>query len=637
MFFTGKKPNIHELSPDEIFMDSANIPGFERERMEGRLELPLARRSVFAFFAAFACIAAVFSVQLFRLQVLHGRELAARASVNRMEIHTILPARGLILDRNGEKLAWNDPSFQIVLNNKAIGENINAEALKKLFSFLGVEANDEKISVRLKDIGGTSKDVVLADSLEWEKVEIIRENFPGIPFRVQSAAIRRYIGHPGFAHIMGYLGYPSKTDEFFSFANVKSGKSGVEMIFNSQLNGIAGKRSVEVDSKGRVVVEAVQEDAQDGENVELTIDAGLQTKLAEGISFIANDRGFRGGAGIAIDLSSGEILAITSFPEYDANLISSGITKKDLEKISSNPANPFFFRAVDGLYQPGSVIKPLIALAALSEGIISPEKEIYSSGSISVPNPYFPDKPSVFHDWKAHGWVDMRQALAVSSNVYFYAIGGGYEDIAGLGVSKIEEYLRLFGFKDQVDFSISNAKNAILGPEWKKINQPSDPVWRIGDTYNLSIGQSVLATPLAVARFVSAIALDGRILRMKILKESSKKSEFEMALDIPENYFKIIKEGMRRAVLEGTAQALSGLGVSIAGKTGTAEIGNGRVHSWFIGFAPYENPKFALVVVLEDGDARNLVGAPAASRRVFEWVVSNRPEWLVDNSIDGKR
>lgn len=637
MLFHRKKQHTHELSPDEIFLDSANIPGFERERMEGRLELPLARSSVFAFFAALVGIIAVFSVQLFRLQIIEGREFAARASLNRLETHTILPARGLILDQRGEKLAWNDPSFQLVLNNKAIHKDIDAETLKKIFSLLEIETNDKKISESLAEIAGTSKDVILAESLSWEETEMIRKNFPEIPFRVEAATIRRYTESAGFAHILGYLGYSDKDTSLFSFANIKSGKSGVELAFNDKLAGRAGERAVEVDSKGRIVTQATQEDQKDGEAIELTIDAGLQAQLARSIGRVVSERGFRGGAGVAIDLKSGGALAITSFPEFDSNSLSSGISQAEFEKISLNPANPFFFRALDGLYQPGSAIKPLIALAALSEGVISPETEIYSSGSISVPNPYFPDKPSVFHDWKAHGWVDMRRALAVSSNVYFYAIGGGYEDIAGLGVSKIEEYLRLFGFEDKVDFFISNAKNAVLGLEWKKRNQSADPVWRIGDTYNLSIGQSILATPLAIARLAQAIALDGKILKLKILRENQEVPEFEMMIDIPENYFRIVKEGMRRAVLEGTAQALSGLGVNVAGKTGTAEIGNGRVHSWFMGFLPYENPKIALVVVLESGDAHNLVGAPAASREVVEWITLNRPEWLVDNSIDIKR
>ena len=639
MLFRRKKKYLKEkLSPDEIFMDSANVPGFDQGRMEGRLEMPLSKKSVSAFFLVFAGIAVIFSIQLFRLQIVKGEEFGARALSNRLEVHLLLPQRGLILDRHGEKLAWNDPSFQIVLNSEAIRENIDARILKEILSFLNISAGEDEISARLRDVFESGKDVVLGSYLNWSQVEQVRENFPDVPFRVESAAVRRYIHPPGFAHLLGYLGYPSdRTKAFLSSFNVKSGKSGIELLLDEKLSGVAGKRAAEVDSKGRVVTQAVQQDVKDGAAVMLTIDAGLQTKLARSIASVAEERGFRGGAGIVFDINSGEILAITSFPEFDSNLLSSGISQEELNRVSADPANPFFSRATDGLYQPGSVIKPLIAIAALNEDIISPEKEIFSSGSISVLNPYFPDKTSVFHDWKAHGWVNMRRALAVSSNVYFYEVGGGYENTPGLGVARIEEYLRLFGFDGEIDFLLPNAGNFVLGPEWKRRNNPSDPDWRIGDTYNLSIGQSVLVTPLAIARFASAIALDGRIFKFKILDEPNEKPEIEMAIDIPGDYFKIVKEGMRQAVLEGTAQAMSGVGVSVAGKTGTAEIGNGRVHSWFMGFMPYENPKMAIVIVLESGDAKNLVGAAAAARGVVSWVVAERPEYVVNNSIDNMR
>ena len=616
-------------------MDSANVPGFDQGRMEGRLELPLSRRSVFAFFLVFASVAAIFSIQLFRLQILDGEKFSARAQSNRLEIHSLLPERGLILDRYGDQLVWNDPSFQIVLNSETIRENLDSAVLKEILSSLDISAREDEISARLNNVFGSSGDVMLTGDLNWDQVERVREVFPEVPFRVESAAERHYINQPGFAHLLGYLGYPSdRAKDFLSSVNVKSGKSGIELLADARLAGTYGKRVAEVDSKGRVVAEAVQENVKDGDNVILTIDAGLQAKLAGSIAQVIEERGFRGGAGIVFDINSGEILAITSFPEFDPNLLSSGISQLELNKISSDPAGPFFFRATDGLYQPGSVIKPLIALAALNEEIISPEKEIFSSGSIAVANPYFPDRESVFHDWKAHGWVDMRRALAVSSNVYFYEIGGGFENVAGLGVKKIEDYMRIFGFNDAVDFLVPNAGSFVLGPEWKRENNPSDPDWRVGDTYNLSIGQSVLVTPLAIARFLGAIALDGRIFKFKILKEENKKPELDLAIDIPGNYFKIIKEGMRLAVLEGTGQALSGVGVSSAGKTGTAEIGNGRVHSWFMGFMPYENPKIAIVIVLESGAEKNLVGASAAARNVVSWMASERPEYIVNNSID---
>lgn len=630
MFFRRrKKYRPQELSPDEIFMDSANIPGFEQGRMEGRLELPLSRRSVSVFFIAFAGMAIIFAVQLFRLQVIEAEKFNSRANSNRLEIQSILPERGLIFDRFGKKLAWNDPSFQLVLNASLLGKNITIETLNSVLSFLGVGIKEEDLDEYVSVLSNQSEDIIIADLLRWEEAEAVFENFPEASLRAEASSVRRYISNPGLAHLLGFLGYSDEVEEnIFSAVGVKSGKSGIELLYNRELSGSMGERSAEVDSNGRIVAEAIQKGAKNGSAIKLTIDSDLQSKLFGSIAAVVRERGFRGGAGIILDLDSGEILAIISFPEFDSNLFNPVISASDLAKISSDPANPFFFRATSGLYQPGSIIKPLIALAALNEGTISPEKEVYSSGSILVQNPYFPDKPSVFHDWKAHGLVDMRRALAVSSNVYFYAIGGGYGDVAGLGAVKIEDYFRLFGFDQTIDFVLPNAKNLILGLNWKKEESPEDPIWRVGDTYNLSIGQSMIATPLQIMKFAATIALDGRVPKLKVVADDSSKLELEMTMDIPKEYFSIVKEGMRQAVLEGTAQALSGLGVNVAGKTGTAEIGNSRVHSWFAGFMPYEHPKTAIVVVLENGDSKNLVGAASASREVVGWMAANRPEYV---------
>jgi penicillin-binding protein 2 len=300
---------------------------------------------------------------------------------------------------------------------------------------------------------------------------------------------------------------------------------------------------------------------------------------------------------------------------------------------------PLFNRALSGLYPSGSVIKPLIALAALEEGIINPEREILSTGSISVPNPFDPTKPNIFYDWKEHGWVDMRKAIAVSSNVYFYTIGGGYEETKGLGVKKIQAWLNKFGFGEKTGIDIKGEKEGFVpSPEWKAETQSEDPIWRVGDTYNLSIGQgNFQVTPLQMALFAATLANEGRVLEPTIIKTIKDKerviyevnTKARKTLKFKQENLKVIKEGMRLATEFGTAQALSGLRVKVAAKTGTAEIGSGKsVNSWFIGFVPYEKPKIAMAVVLERGTASNLVGAPSAARQIIEWITVYRPKLL---------
>ncbi len=272
-----------------------------------------------------------------------------------------------------------------------------------------------------------------------------------------------------------------------------------------------------------------------------------------------------------------------------------------------------------------------MALGALNEGVISPKKKIYDTGSISIPNPYFPDKKSVFYDWKAHGWVDMRKALAVSCDVYFYEIGGGFGGQKGLGIKKIGEYARMFGLGRKTGIDLNGEKKGTVpSPELKR-KKLKNAIWRIGDTYNASIGQgSFQVTPIQMAVYAATLANGGKILRPHLIKSASGDDFMKRKIDIPNRYFQIVKEGMRMAVLDGTASGLNISSVKIAAKTGTAEIGTSKkyVNSWVIGFLPYDNPKIAFAIVLEKGPAKNLVGALYAARQLFDWMAFNAPEYF---------
>jgi penicillin-binding protein 2 len=345
---------------------------------------------------------------------------------------------------------------------------------------------------------------------------------------------------------------------------------------------------------------------------------------------------FRGGAGVMIDVRSGEIIAITSYPEYDLNIFVKGEDKAAIQSYLKNPDNPFLNRVVAGLYTPGSIIKPFMAFAALEEGVISPEKEILSTGRLVVPNPYFPDKPSIFRDWKAHGYTNMRRAIAVSSDVYFYQVGGGFESQKGLGISRIDKYLKLFGFEEETGIGISNeAVGTIPTPEWKQKTFGEE--WRLGDTYNTSIGQyGMQVTPLQAVRAIAAIANNGTLVTPTFLKQATttipqgEKIKFDSSHSEQAEHFRIVREGMRLAVAEGTAVGLNMYDVKVAGKTGTAELGALKqyVNSWTVGFFPYENPKYAFAIVMERGPVKNLVGATSVMRQVMDWVVVNRPEYI---------
>ena len=311
--------------------------------------------------------------------------------------------------------------------------------------------------------------------------------------------------------------------------------------------------------------------------------------------------------------------------------MSEGSDRAAIQKYISDTRQPFLDRAVSGLYTPGSIVKPFLALGALKEGVITPEKEILSTGSISIPNPYDSTKKSVFNDWRAHGWVDMRRALAVSSDVYFYEIGGGFENQIGLGIARIKKYMQLFGF------GASDPKNALLAvegtlpdPAWKAKTFDGE-VWRIGDTYNTSIGQyGMQVTPMQAVRATAALANGGILLEPTLLLNGNRGRNSARALDFSADDMKVIQEGMRDAVLLGTAGNLNIPAVAIAAKTGTAELGSKKqlVNSWVEGFFPYENPRYAFVVIMERGPYENTVGALYVMRQLFEWMSQHTPEYL---------
>lgn len=447
---------------------------------------------------------------------------------------------------------------------------------------------------------------------------------------------RSYSNLPGLDNVIGYVGFPSKKDarsERELFSKEMVGKDGIEKEYNNILKGKAGLKLMETDSRGKLVSESVQRDSQSGQGVVLSIDADIQSKFFKILKSVADERNFTGGAGLLIDVKNGEILSMVTYPEYDSAVLSRGGPKEEIRKLINNKDKPFLNRAISGLYSPGSIIKPLMAVAALNEHVISPEKKIFSSGKISLPNPYFPDKINIFWDWKAHGWVDMRRALAVSSNVYFYEVGGGFKDQQGLGITRIMEYAKKFGLGLLTGIDLNGEKKGMVpSPEWKK-NNAADPIWRIGDTYNTSIGQGFYqVTPIQMAVYVSAIANGGTILKPHLLRYSNKENPpiGSRKLNIPAQYFKVPREGMRMSVLLGTSLGLNISSVKIGAKTGTAQVGisKRRVNSWVMGFFPYDKPRFAFVVVMEKGPSKNLVGGLYVARQLFDWMSVNAPEYL---------
>ncbi len=436
---------------------------------------------------------------------------------------------------------------------------------------------------------------------------------------------------PGFSHLLGYVSYPSKDKGGNYWQSEFLGKDGLEKVYNDRIKGINGSKITETDALGTIHSENIVNDPKRGEDLVTTIDSKIQGELFSLIQGFAEEHSFSGGAGVILDIHSGEVITATSFPEYNSRVLSLGEDKESIENYMTDKRKVFLDRTISGLYTPGSIVKPYVALGALTEGVIDPLKEILSTGSISLANPYFPDQKSVFKDWKAHGWTNMAEALAVSSDVYFYEVGGGFENQKGIGILNIEKYARMFGIGEPTGIDLPDEKSGTIpNPTWKAENFSGDP-WRVGDTYNTAIGQyGFQVTPMEMARGVAALANKGTLVTPHLILMDKEKETKKNKVNLAQDHFSIIHDGMRQAVTYGTAASLNVPYVEVAAKTGTAQLGalKNRVNSWVMGFFPYQNPRYAFVVMMESGPSANTVNASAVMRGLLDWMYWETPEYF---------
>jgi len=570
--FRRRRTHTVEIAPEDIFLDSSNLPGHRTSSFEGRVERALSVRAIIGVGIFFTLLICGYGTRAYVLQVAQGSRYAQISENNTLDRTLIFATRGIIYDRNGTELAWNAPHLT------ELEASSTASSSPALF------------------------------------------------------AKREYIQSPGFSVLLGFLQYP-KADASGSWWRTEyKGLSGVELTYNDSLSGVNGSSMTERDAHGHTEEQNLVEPPVDGKNLTLSIDSDIQTKLYTILSQHARDNNFTGGAAIVIDVDTGEIIAMTSFPEYNNQDFTDGDAPA-ITRASQDPATPLLNRAISGLYAPGSIVKPIFAAAALNEGLISPDKQILSTGAISIANPYDPKHPSVFRDWKVHGWIDMRTALAVSSDEYFYTIGGGYGGQPGLGISKIDQYSQLFGLGSRTGIALSGEQAGVIPtPSWKERVFPEDPTWRLGDTYHTAIGQyGFQVTPIQAARYVAAIANGGKLFTPQIIASTTAPYA---SLGIPNSYLEIVREGMRLAVTsnrpDATVKSLNIPEVHIAAKTGTAQIGthNQWMNSWSIGFWPAEHPHYAYAVVLEHAPAGTASGAAPGMLPFFQWLASTHPEYL---------
>jgi penicillin-binding protein 2 len=578
---------------------------------------PLPRGAFVLLAGVFAVVLCGIAARLFAFGIAHDA-YAARAAMN-ADTETVIPAyRGIITDRFGEALVKNIPSFQVSLDINAfmkLSSTAQAALYRDASRILRAEESEFRALVARADIAREAR-VSLSRAVSPEEAIAIRGL--GSPALIVEDDYRREYKDPFvFAHVIGYTGVAST-------GRAIEGRAGVEASYDALLRGIDGIRVSYRNARGTVLLEKQVSEAKSGKALALTIDADfmryMHARFARGLASL----GKTSGVAIAMNPQNGEILGLISFPSFNNNQPAAYL---------SHAGRPLFNRAISGIYSPGSTIKPLVALAALREKIVTPAFTVYSPGYLELPNPYHPDAPSRFLDWHPQGVVNVVSALARSSNVYFYIVGGGCTQAAcsefgrnrGLGIQKLNEYWRLFGFDQKTGIDLpAEAVGFLPNPEEKE--KRTGAPWRIGDTYNVSIGQGDFGvTPLRLLAFISSIANGGRVLAPYVASAGARpQALFDYSAWADE--LAIVRQGMRDVVARpyGTANLMYDLDYKTSGKTGSAQIANNaKTNAFFVGFGPTDNPQIALLILVEDAKAGSLNAVPIA-KDIFAWYYAHR-------------
>lgn len=575
------------------------------------------------------------------LQVQRHDYFLTRAEDNRIALLPVVPYRGTIVDRNGVVLARNYATYTIEITPAQVPD---LEAtLDEIATLAPIEPRDRRRFHKLVQESRHFESVPLRNRLTDEEVARVvsqRYRLPGVD--VKARLLRDYPQGASAAHVVGYIGRINERDverieEADETANYRGslyiGKAGLEQSYERELHGTTGVEQVEVNAGGRAVRALSSTSAKPGNDLELTLDIGLQ-KIAEAAF------GGRRGALVAIEPATGGVLALASMPTYDPNLFVDGISTQDWKALNDSPDHPMLHRAVYSAYPPGSTFKPFMALAGLELGKITADKEIADPG-------YFVFGGHRFMDDKigGHGMVDLHKSIVVSCNTYYYQLA------ADLGIDAIAGFMAPFGFGERTGIDLPGEATGVLpSQEWKqrRFRKPEQQRWYAGETISVGIGQGYNAyTPLQLANALAALVNEGKLFRPHVVKYVIDSQTGERRAVEPEPIRQIpLQAAHLKAVLDGMVDVnKTGTGksvfkdapYSVGGKTGTAQVYSLRGqrydkdkvrerlrdHSWFIAYAPAENPQIALAVLVENGGFGAKSAAPIA-RQVLDYYLVDR-------------
>jgi len=614
-----KGAEIEEVTENSSELDETRVVG----NAVSETRLRVFRGIVFLFFILLAA-------RVFYLQIANGEYYSELSRENRIRAITIKAPRGIIYDRSGKKIVNNIPSFDLVAIPADIPKNKDdkdreTEEIARIFSM-----NSQNIDVILGSQNSNSLDpVLIKENVGQDEALIFAEKKSFLKgFGLDQTAVREYEDGSYFSSFIGYSGKITKDDledhsDYLMTDYI--GKAGIEYGYEKNLKGANGKEEVEVDSAGNIKKSFGITRPVAGSDLVLGLDADLQKRLQDSLQTKLDETETKTAAAVAIDPRNGEILAMVNLPSYDNNLFAKGISSDDYQKLMSDPEKPMFNRSISGAYPPGSTFKPIVAAAALEEGVIASGTTLDCPAAIYIGSYRFPD-------WKTHGLTDVRKAIAESVDIFFYAIGGGWGDITGLGIDKIQKYADKAGLGHKLGIDIpGEAPGLVPTRAWKqdKIGER----WYVGDDYHCAIGQGfITSTPLQMANLAATFANGGKVFWPHFVRsikkpdgsvEEIKPKILSQNFITPSN-MQIVREGMRQTTISGSARSLGDLNVEVAGKTGTAQFGSeNKTHGWFISFAPYENPTIAMAVLMEGGGEGSSTAVPV-TKDVYEWYFGER-------------
>ena len=550
------------------------------------------------------------------LQIYQGEYYAGLADGNRIRIVPSMAPRGTFYDRNGELLVTNRPGFSVSL--LPLTAPISDDVIDRLSDLLKVPTDE--IKTKIAGHSGFNPIRIKTD-VTPDIVSIIEEQksqYPGVVIEV--TPIRDYILKQEGAHTFGYVSEINDTelekmkDEGYKSGDI-IGKFGLEKVYDKELRGENGGQQVEVDVSGKPVQILGRKEPVPGDDLELTIDINLQQAAEKAVDEQLTQIGAHAAAAVVMNPQTGEILAMVSRPAFDPNLFAHGISSKDWNQLNNNPYHPMDNKTITGEYPPGSTFKIVTGTAALTEGVVTPDEQIFDSGHHWI-------IPKGNADGEALGWLNFRTALAHSDNVYFYEMGNR------LGIDRLEKYARMFGLGAKTGIDLPYEATGLVANRRYKEKNFDDGEWYLSETFDAAIGQGFnLVTPLQAAMVMGEIAADGKrykphVVNRIIAPDGSVVKDFQpellSQLDVPEEDIKLVQDGLHDVTKYGTAaSSFRGFTVDIAGKTGTAENSQGRDHGWFVAYGPFDNPNIVVAVIVENGGYGSQSAVPIG-RKILE-------------------